>query len=1178
MLELRGCQVDLDRRQVHRDDGEVVALTDREAALLAYLSERPGMVVSRQTLLEEVWRYASTVISRASDSTVARLREKIERDPANPAHVLTVHGEGYRFEPALAPTETIAAQAASEKQLWVGPTRVDLWQLRAVRGDGNTVELKHSEAELLRALANQPGEVVSRGDLIAAIGGRGGRTVDNIVRQLRAKLEPSPGEPAWLLTARGRGYRLLPAHAEAPAPQVALVLCEVRGVERIAAATPELVSEAVECATRCLRAVSSSAYFVPGTAQLAFAFPTAAAALIWCDRAQRELLTASWAEGLMMRPEATAVLDVTGNVLYRGPRVAMAAHFGFDPPVRGASGAARYSGPVAARVQRVLSDTPGGQIRVTDEVWQDAATDIKRLFAFRNLGAASTAGAQWALVPEALASRGLPSRRARASVSGVEATTSFVGRERELAEIHEWRNGNGRLLTLLGPGGVGKTRLATRFAAAFPGEVWWCGLDAATNAEQALARLAAVFGLPDADTARIGRVMQLRRATVVLDNVEQVPQLDPVLTRLLQDAPDAQFVVTSRRLLGLEGEVVLEVGPLSESAARLLFEDRAQQTYASALTRETVDQLVERLDRLPLAIELAAGRLGVLSPKELLARMPLQILAGPGQGRHATMRAALDWSWDLALPWERLALAQLSVFRSSFTAADAEAVVLLPADAPSVLDVLERLRAQSLVRREVTRAGPRLRLLQSVRDYAAERRDGEIAARHAARMATYGTADALLSTRHEDGAQRLFTLFELLPDLLGAAAYALEKQLAPEAAACALAVARVTNITTKQYAMVVRLLSRVHELAGLEVSRRVDVLATRASAHAWLGDFEQVAVHARAALALDPTCGAAWQALGRSALTRGQPDEAIEAFQNAIVRATDRAAAGVARGSYARALLSKGEADEALAACRVALADLRAVQNEWELVYQQTLEGYLLRHLGRHNLARLAFEAAIPQLDVLGDLHGAGSAHRSLALIAHEDGELERAMVHIELSIRCHNDTGMSAAAAMGWAILAAIHHRLGDSDRGDRCAARASSLPWVKDFDRAVVHANLAEAALEAGRPAAALEHVTEARLADQPRWYQAGLQRVEAEARHAAGLAVDTGLLQGALGGVAGGVERVRAHCLSGLLAADAGELDEARAALAEAERLAGARGALPQTATGRVVHKLRERLGVA
>ncbi|MEQ1503881.1 MAG: tetratricopeptide repeat protein [Myxococcota bacterium] len=333
-----------------------------------------------------------------------------------------------------------------------------------------------------------------------------------------------------------------------------------------------------------------------------------------------------------------------------------------------------------------------------------------------------------------------PATRPLASASQVPAERDrFVGRGPELAALDAKHRAGVRLVTVLGPGGVGKTRLAARFARAhladWPGGAWFCDLSTAWTLDGLLGAVADAFGLClDAGdpVARLGHGIAHRgEALIVFDNFEQVAgYAQETIGRWLDGAPSATFLVTSRSALGVVGEHVLTLAPLPPDDAAALFAERSSAADAPVSPDDpAVRSLVGLLDHLPLAIELAAARGRVLSPARLVERISERfdlLKSTTRTDRHATLRATLDWSWDLSSPAERAALAQLVVFEGQAGLAAAEAVV--EAGAPP-LDVLEALVDRSWVRRV---GDDRFELLGTVRAYAGEKLAA--ADRHAAEV------------------------------------------------------------------------------------------------------------------------------------------------------------------------------------------------------------------------------------------------------------------------------------------------------------------------------------------------------------------------------------------------------------------------------------------------------------
>ncbi|WP_225891198.1 ATP-binding protein [Streptomyces dioscori] len=338
-------------------------------------------------------------------------------------------------------------------------------------------------------------------------------------------------------------------------------------------------------------------------------------------------------------------------------------------------------------------------------------------------------------------------------------TRSFVGRRRELARLDELldpaRAGQGRLVTLVGTGGVGKTRLALnaarRASPRYPDGVWFVELSPLRA--QGLVGFAVVeaLRLADRSTSPVTEVLADwladKKALIVLDSCEHVlPDCADLVRALLPAAPGLRFLATGREHLGHPSEVRVQIDPLpvgdEDGAAGPgglpgdaldLFAQRAAEAYAGFVLDEDsagpAAAVCRRLDGIPLAIELAAARLGELSLGELDERLgerlpsPLDLLAtGTEEGplRHRTLRTAIGWSHELCAPVERLLWARLSVFTGGFDLAAAEDVCSGgPLPAGRIAALLERLVEQSIVLRHRTDER-RFQLLDSVRDFGGD--------------------------------------------------------------------------------------------------------------------------------------------------------------------------------------------------------------------------------------------------------------------------------------------------------------------------------------------------------------------------------------------------------------------------------------------------------------------------
>ena len=287
--------------------------------------------------------------------------------------------------------------------------------------------------------------------------------------------------------------------------------------------------------------------------------------------------------------------------------------------------------------------------------------------------------------------------------------SSFVGREREVARVLTTLRDGARLITLTGPGGSGKTRLAIEAAAElvpeFSAGVFWVGLAEVRSPTLVEETIAQTLGAKRDLAEHVGE----RELLLLLDNLEQVVDAAPQIATLVECCPNLVVLVTSREVLHVRGEIEYPVPPLAQADAVELFCRRAQ-----VKPDETVAILCRRLDNLPLAVELAAARMSVLSAADILERLKqrLDLLKGgrDAEARQKTLRATIAWSYELLTSEEQALFARLAVFAGGCSLSAAEAV------ADAHIDVLQSLVDKNLIRR----TEDRLWMLETVREYAAQ--------------------------------------------------------------------------------------------------------------------------------------------------------------------------------------------------------------------------------------------------------------------------------------------------------------------------------------------------------------------------------------------------------------------------------------------------------------------------
>ncbi|MBM3266675.1 MAG: AAA family ATPase [Candidatus Sericytochromatia bacterium] len=830
---------------------------------------------------------------------------------------------------------------------------------------------------------------------------------------------------------------------------------------------------------------------------VAFAAPDAAVA--WCLAAQEALLAAEWPADLLSQPDAGEERDPAGMALRRGLRVRMGVHAGEpfcvpDP----LTGRMDYFGPMVNRAARVGGAAHGGQVVVSGGVWAALGDAAPPRAAARDLGEHRLKGLDTPerlvqLLPEGLAGRTFepPKSQAGPRANFKPDTTSFVGRERDLAAIREAFAGGAALVTLLGPGGTGKTRLSRRYGEVHlgdhPGGVWFCDLTEAHDLDGVCAAVGRAIGVPlSAGQSTEDQVEQLGnaiaghgKALVILDNFEQVVADGPASVGLwLAQAPDARFLASSREVLRLPGEVVLELAPLgvpgqgdrvADAEAVKLFVDRVRAVRRDFLLtpddEPTVAEIVRQLDGIPLAIELAASRMGVLSPAKLLERLPrrFDLLASGNRGasaRQATLGGLIDWSWRLLQPWEQAALGQCAIFRGGFTLEAAEAVLDLSGfpEAPFALDVLQALRDKSLLRAYEQGGDFRFGMYISIREFAESRLAHPTATydRHAAYYLAEGEAWAARLEATND-LPALACLLAEAENLLIIHDRALATApLTPEAAARAARVALALDLVLRFRGSShthLEMLDRAKAAAD-QVPLPDDLLARLLLARAWAlyyrSRFGELTVDAVRALDVARRTGDRDQeglarfVLGLCELKSGNPEGGIAGLEAALAlgRELDNGQIMVP------ALLFLGQwqvENGRLAAARACYDEALVLARRFKMRRFEYIVvinfGILASDEGDLAEVRRWLDLARDAVEAIGDRFAEGLLNANFGDLELEEGDLQAALRYFEAAVARFRDTGSLRQEGSFLGRLGYLQQALGRPEAAELAFERAEAL-----------------------------------------------------------------------------------------------------------------------------------------
>jgi predicted ATPase/class 3 adenylate cyclase/DNA-binding CsgD family transcriptional regulator len=795
-------------------------------------------------------------------------------------------------------------------------------------------------------------------------------------------------------------------------------------------------------------------------------------------------------------------------------RVRMALHSGACAERDG-----EYVGPVVNRAARLLDIGHGGQVLVTAAAYAQlverlpAGTGLRDLGEqrLRDLGRAERVFQVTApgLTAEFGALRSLDDPALRHNLPS--QATSFVGRTTELAELRALIAGRSRLVTITGTGGIGKSRLALQAAAEAldgAGDGAWLAELAPVSEPGLVPRAAAAAleirespGQPVIDT--LTEAIGDRDLLLILDNAEHVLGAAASLAdAVIRSCPRVTLLVTSREPLGIRGEHVFRItglpvppvgltapGPLAEFESVQLFTEHAalhQRGYTlDDATAAAVAAICARLDGIPLALELAAARLGTLSVPEINERLGQRFrLLTTGNRtalpRHQTLRALIDWSYDLLSPEERVVLERLSVFAGGWTLNAAEAVTPGGDVAEwQVLDLLASLVSKSLVQAEVIHGATRYRLLETVRHYAAERlaQRGDLDLRDAgAAHRDHYLAVAEAAAAHLTGPGQGSWLDRLDADQANLWRAGEHAAGDPDGTALVLrlgvALYRYSIVRSRQQPALELLVPTVRRPdAGSDPALFAAALVTAAHTACWVDidaarRLAEQAVEVTRQLGDDRQLSRALAALCTACYFAGELETALPFGQESVERA---------RRLGDDVLLAESLAHYFLAVDPVRSLELvgeaiACTERSGDHLYNCLLHNNACLHalsIGNISAARAHLEALAPAARQIGWERAEVPANLGLALRAEGDPDGARSM--FEASLRISRRHGDSRGMAYGILYLACVTGDLGDWDRAGvlhgslQAFQDRTGIPW-DEFDARYRQDSLAQARARLG------------------------------------------------------------------------------------------------------------------
>ncbi len=609
-----------------------------------------------------------------------------------------------------------------------------------------------------------------------------------------------------------------------------------------------------------------------------------------------------------------------------------------------------------------------------------------------------------------IAPRPVPASRAVATSVLPTPQGALVGREIDVRDAVATLRASGATLALWGPAGVGKTRLAVEIARTLVADTLdgaaYCDLRDAHDPEGVLRAVCLSLGIApggssDDVAAAIGRILDARRGwLLVIDHVEGLaPAVASFVAQWRAAAPKARFLVTSRERLRISA-VAVELGALPPHEAARLFIERA-----GIAMDPRVERIVRSLDHSPLAIELAAARIGVLGLDGLLERLhrPLDLLGSSGTDEHPlTMREALEWSWAQLSDDEKRALACASVFRGGFTAQAGEHVL----GAPNALDLLQSLRDKSLLTSSLAQdaSGARIAMWGAVRDLAALKLDDlgltdDARARHGEHYAASCRRLARDVTTTGSVAS-LGAIAAEVDNLVAAVEHALATRSAARALEALLALDPVL-VTRGPFGRHLELLDEAIGQAGASVDAHLvaDARQARARILVTKGRFDDAAGDLDAALALAKSRGdteaeaLVMLDIGVMRHTMHDPDAAKIAFEKVLdLGVQNMHAEARALGNLGAVLHDRRRFDEAYAAYVEAIALLESLGDQRFLGLALMNLAILDEERGRLDDSRKRFERALVCLEAVRDRRLVGIALSNLGTLDLERGDFAAAL------------------------------------------------------------------------------------------------------------------------------------------------------------------------------------------